>query len=148
MRLPVTKAKVMPTILIVDDDVVDRMTLKRVCSNVDANLAEAISGVDALEKIEQLSHLALIFLDVRMPKMNGFEVATKLRELSQTLHTPIIFITASIPFDLKLLAQEVVQLLAVNKQNNAVQLVLNYAENTPRDFIGDPTPIRKKLKSA
>ena len=38
--------------------------------------------------------LTLVLLDVRLPDMNGFEVASLIRERPSTRHLPIIFLTA------------------------------------------------------
>jgi diguanylate cyclase (GGDEF)-like protein len=83
-----------PAILIVDDIDANRIALKRLIKGCNVDLAEAASGVEALNKVIGLKHLALILLDVQMPGMDGYEVATLLQEEKQTRRIPIIFLTA------------------------------------------------------
>ena len=56
-------------------------------------LLEARSGAEALELL--LVHdVALAFLDVQMPDMDGFELAELMRGSERTRHVPLIFVTA------------------------------------------------------
>ena len=50
-----------------------------------------------------------------------------------------------IPFDLEQSAYDVMALLAPRCQNKPIQLILDYAPNLPRHFIGDPARIRQVL---
>jgi len=86
--------KFKPTLLIVDDVAANRFALRQLLKAIDADLIEASSGEEALLKAIELNNLALILLDVQMPIMNGYETAELLREEEQTLHIPIIFVTA------------------------------------------------------
>lgn len=52
----------------------------------------AYDGVEALEKIN--NNPDIILLDVMMPKMDGYEVCTKIRKLPNFATVPIIFLTA------------------------------------------------------
>ena len=83
-----------PRILIVDDTAANRLSLRRLLSKMDAELIEADSGNAALAAC--LDHqFALILLDVNMPDMDGFEVASLLSEDPLSRDTPIIFISAA-----------------------------------------------------
>jgi signal transduction histidine kinase/HPt (histidine-containing phosphotransfer) domain-containing protein len=59
----------------------------------DRNIVTAASGAEALRWILR-SDFALILLDVRMPGMDGFEVAALIRKLKRAQCTPIMFLTA------------------------------------------------------
>lgn len=64
-------------ILIVDDRKENLVTLKKILARVDADFVEATNGNDALTA--SLDHtFALAILDVMMPGMNGYELATLL----------------------------------------------------------------------
>lgn len=83
--------------LIVDDEEIARLRLRKLVSAFPDLfvLGEAENGLVALEKINELKP-DLVFLDIQMPGLNGFEV---LKELSQ--QPVIIFTTAFDKFALK-----------------------------------------------
>ena len=86
----------LPNILIVDDIPSNLTYLRIVLKGIDANLIEAGSGREALEKIEG-AQLSLAILDVQMAGMNGYELAVKINENRFTDSVPIIFLTAAFP---------------------------------------------------
>ncbi len=53
----------------------------------------AVNGIEALEKIGQ-EKPDLIILDVRMPRMTGYEVCRRLKEDPQTRDIPVVFLSA------------------------------------------------------
>ncbi len=80
------------SVLIVDDEFAARQRIKKLVK-VQPNfelLGEAGDGPTAVEKIEALCP-DLVFLDVQMPAMNGFEV---LRQLSDEDMPAVVFVTA------------------------------------------------------
>jgi len=82
-----------PKILIVDDKPENLVALRTVLKDLDIELIEATSGNDALKAT--LRHdFALALLDIQMPEMDGYELATILREEEKTAHLPFIFISA------------------------------------------------------
>ena len=80
-------------ILIVDDDKrnVKLLTEKLNFDGYETDIA--YDGLEALEKVESFEP-DLILLDIMMPKMNGFEVARKLKASEKTKYIPIIILTA------------------------------------------------------
>ncbi|MEM7771304.1 MAG: two-component system response regulator [Cyanobacteria bacterium P01_A01_bin.37] len=82
-----------PRILVVDDHPSSRMTAVALLSVEGYDVAEAESGLIALDNV---LHLApdLILLDVMMPGMDGFEVCRQLKKDEHTRLIPVIFITA------------------------------------------------------
>lgn len=81
------------TILIVDDNRLQRQYLTALLSNEGYKLALADSGFGALTQAAELMP-DLILLDVMMPEMNGFEVCQQLRMAPLLAETPIIMVTA------------------------------------------------------
>src|ERR1035437_2313846 len=82
-----------PKILIVDDKPENLVALRTVLKDLDIELIEATSGNDALKAT--LRHdFALALLDIQMPEMDGYELASILREEEKTAHLPFIFISA------------------------------------------------------
>jgi len=83
-----------PKLLIVDDTRANLVAMRHLLGDCGAELVEATSGNEALALC--LEHaFALILLDVNMPDMDGFEVATLLGETEQLRDTPVIFVTAA-----------------------------------------------------
>ncbi|MBF0189866.1 MAG: response regulator [Magnetococcales bacterium] len=84
----------LPKLLIVDDVLANRVALRKLLRQVQVEILEASSGNQALNLC--LEHeFALILLDVQMPDMDGYEVATLLRGEERTRDYPIIFVTAA-----------------------------------------------------
>jgi signal transduction histidine kinase len=81
-------------ILLVDDDAGNLQALGAVLEPLGQRLLRARSGAEALRLTPELDP-AVIVLDVRMPGMDGFETARRLRELERTRHVPIIFLTGA-----------------------------------------------------
>ena len=93
------KAASRPKILVVDDTPANLLVMRKLLARADADLVEAASGMDALSAcLDQ--EFALILLDVNMPEMDGFEVASLLAEEERNKLTPIIFVTAAYSDDI------------------------------------------------
>ncbi len=80
-------------ILLVDDKKENLLALEALLETPGLNIFTALSGNDALGLM--LEHdFAVVILDVRMPGMDGFEVAELMRKSEKTKFIPIIFVTA------------------------------------------------------
>ena len=89
------------SVLIVDDypqfQVMLASTLGTMAEIGQIDIAE--SGENAI-KLAETKHFDLIFLDVMMPGISGYETCTRLRENSSYKKTPIIMVSGnSLPFD-------------------------------------------------
>jgi signal transduction histidine kinase/CheY-like chemotaxis protein len=82
-----------PNILIVDDIKDNLFLIKVILKNLDVNIILAESGLEALSKIKDME-IALALLDIRMPRMNGIELAEKIQNDKSRGKIPIIFISA------------------------------------------------------
>lgn len=82
-------------ILIAEDNIVNMMLattiIKRIAPN--AVLLEAKNGVEALH-VSRLQQPDLIFMDLQMPEMNGFEATENIRKINSLSRVPIIALTA------------------------------------------------------
>jgi signal transduction histidine kinase len=79
--------------LLVDDLEENLLALAALLQRQDVEILTARSGSEALELL--LAHdVALAFLDVQMPGMDGFELAELMRGSERTRQIPIIFVTA------------------------------------------------------
>jgi two-component system, sensor histidine kinase and response regulator len=80
--------------LLVDDLEENLLALSALLRRDDVELLTARSGSEALELL--LVHdVALALLDVQMPRMDGFELAERMRGSERTREVPIIFVTAA-----------------------------------------------------
>jgi len=84
----------LPNLLIVDDNKENLAFLRFIMRNMEVNLIQALSGPEALEKIQGIE-LALAIIDVQMPVMDGYELAIKLNKERENTKVPIIFLTAN-----------------------------------------------------
>lgn len=81
-------------LLVVDDYPENLVSMRALLQREDWQVATAGSGVEALELL--LKHdVDLVLLDVKMPGMDGFEVARLMRGNQRTRMTPIIFLSAN-----------------------------------------------------
>jgi signal transduction histidine kinase/DNA-binding response OmpR family regulator len=93
-RRPQSQAPQSPDrVLLVDDSPANLLALSAVLQPLGAELVEARSGAEALEKAS-LGSYAVILLDVQMPDMDGFEVASRIRAMESGREVPIVFLTA------------------------------------------------------
>lgn len=77
-------------ILIAEDNDSNYLLIKKLLK--DNQLTRTITGVEAIEKIKAQT-FDIVFMDIRMPVMNGLEATSLIREFNQT--TPIIALTAN-----------------------------------------------------
>lgn len=54
---------------------------------------EARNGLEAVEKAQQM-HPDLIVLDIKMPRMNGYDACRRLKEIPELRDVPVIFLSA------------------------------------------------------
>ena len=88
-----SEEKIIQKILAVDDQPANLVSLEAILDGEDRELIKATSGPDAL-KVLLKEDISLVLLDVQMPGMDGFEVATLMRQRKDTQSIPIIFVTA------------------------------------------------------
>jgi len=80
-------------VMVVDDSVTVRKVTSRLLERHGMNVLTAKDGVDAMLLLEE--HMPdLMLLDIEMPRMDGFEVATQIRNDERLQHLPIIMITS------------------------------------------------------
>ena len=80
-------------ILCVDDEPVNLELLGAALGSKGFDVAMALSGAEALDKIKE-ERFDLIILDVMMPILNGFDVCKKIKENKQFRDIPVIMLTA------------------------------------------------------
>jgi len=82
-----------PRILIVDDEEKNVRLMAAILKNYGYDFETARNGREALEKTKEYSP-DLIFLDIMMPEMDGYEACKRLKEDPLTQHLPVVMVTA------------------------------------------------------
>ncbi len=87
------EVRLQPLIMVVDDSITMRKVTSRVLERNDMRVVTAKDGLDAVEKLQDKIP-DLVLLDIEMPRMDGYELATYMRNDSRLKTVPIIMITS------------------------------------------------------
>jgi CheY-like chemotaxis protein len=85
-------------ILVVDDEPISQRAVVYALEKAQLPSNNTADPSAALKLLTE-KHFDLVFLDVDMPGMTGFELCTKLRAMPQYKKTPVVFVTALSDFD-------------------------------------------------
>ncbi|MHA6204442.1 Hpt domain-containing protein [Dyella soli] len=89
----VEEVRVRPLVMVVDDSITMRKVTGRVLERHEYEVTTAKDGIDAIEKLhERVPDLML--LDIEMPRMDGYELATHMKADPRLRDVPIIMITS------------------------------------------------------
>lgn len=88
------KEKNYPRILVVDDEVINRMVLREIILKHNFIVYEAVNGQEVLDTINGGFMCDLILMDIMMPKLSGLEACKAIRKKYSPPELPIIFISA------------------------------------------------------
>lgn len=83
----------MKTILLVEDNPVNRELIREVLSATEHRVVEACDGEEALQKVETESP-DLVLLDIQMPKLDGYGVLERLRNNPRHAGLRVVALTA------------------------------------------------------
>ncbi|NLO80816.1 MAG: response regulator [Xanthomonadaceae bacterium] len=81
------------TVMVVDDSITMRKVATRLLERNGMAVVTAKDGVDAVGKLQEIVPDAML-LDIEMPRMDGYELATHVRNDERLRHIPIIMITS------------------------------------------------------
>jgi len=81
------------SILVVEDSITSRMLIKNILDAAGYLVTTAIDGVEGFTRLQE-GEFDVVVSDVEMPRMNGFELAAKIRSNKKTAEIPIILITS------------------------------------------------------
>jgi chemosensory pili system protein ChpA (sensor histidine kinase/response regulator) len=90
---PVVDVRKVPLVMVVDDSVTMRKVTGRVLERNNFEVATAKDGLDALERMAEVVP-DLMLLDIEMPRMDGYELATAMKADQRLRNVPIIMITS------------------------------------------------------
>ncbi len=80
-------------VLLVEDDAINQMVARELLRQLGVAVTVANNGIEALAILAETS-FHLIFMDIQMPEMDGYESTKLIRQHPQYQHTPIIAMTA------------------------------------------------------
>jgi signal transduction histidine kinase/CheY-like chemotaxis protein len=93
-----TKFRFAPiNVLIVDDIQINRFLLGEILRKFPFEVVEAEDGVDALDKVS--SQTELVFMDIKMPKMDGYEATGFIKNNPNLQNVKVVALTASVDFE-------------------------------------------------
>jgi CheY-like chemotaxis protein len=124
--VPVSTASQEPSerVLIVDDDETARYVLRKLLTETTYAVIEAVSGPEGLSRARE-DQPQVIFLNLMMPEMNGFEALARLKSDPTTRDIPAIIITSKLvePEERRLLDGKVVTILRKAAASREVVIV-------------------------
>ncbi|HEY3824212.1 MAG TPA: ATP-binding protein [Bryobacteraceae bacterium] len=88
-----TASPALPRVLIIDDSDLDRYVLRQYLKNMPIAISEETAGMQGIGKASE-NRPDLIFLDLTMPDMTGFEVLDELKRRPETKAIPVIVVTS------------------------------------------------------
>jgi CheY-like chemotaxis protein len=90
------KSEGKPLVLVVDDDQTHLRLLELLADRLHITAHTTSSGAEAIEAVRMFS-FDVILMDCRMPEIDGYDCARRIRELSEnTKNTPIVAVTADV----------------------------------------------------
>ncbi|MEO8669916.1 MAG: Hpt domain-containing protein [Tahibacter sp.] len=93
VQAPVVEERRNPLVMVVDDSITMRKVTTRVLERNDMDVITAKDGLDAVEKLQDKVP-DLMLLDIEMPRMDGYELATYMKNDPRLKLVPIIMITS------------------------------------------------------
>lgn len=93
-----SKEKTKPSdyiILAVDDSHVDRAIIKQYLKPLGVTIIEATNGADALDIVKNGDkHIDAVLIDIEMPRMDGYTLASEIRKYNKFKNLPLIAVTS------------------------------------------------------
>ncbi|MFF3750301.1 two-component system response regulator [Streptomyces sp. NPDC002018] len=154
-----------PSILLVDDMEDNLVALEAVLGSLDVTLVRARSGEEAVRELVR-QPFAVILLDVRMPGMDGFETAYRIKRLDRAKDIPIIFLNGpesdsgyafrgyatgaadflTKPFDPWVLRAKVGVFLDLHRKNRQLERMLAQEQQHLGEIAGRLSSIEEQLR--
>ncbi|BAZ07352.1 hybrid sensor histidine kinase/response regulator [Calothrix sp. NIES-3974] len=99
IKLPSLPASEIPLtvprwVLVVDDAISLRQTISLTLQKYGYQVIQAENGIEALEKLQHHPEISLVISDLEMPRMNGFELLSHVRQNPSIKDKPIVILTS------------------------------------------------------
>jgi len=115
-----------PLVLVVDDEPLNRKLMTHMLTGKDYRVLEACDDAEALEMV-QGNDIDLIFMDVMMPEMDGFEACPRIKTSPDTRMIPVVLLTALDDVDSKVRGFEVGADEFITKPPNKLEILARAA---------------------
>ncbi|MCR6497253.1 response regulator [Thermomonas sp. S9] len=125
-----------PLVMVVDDSVTMRKVTGRVLERHGFEVATAKDGLDALERMAELVP-DLMLLDIEMPRMDGYELATAMKADVRLRDVPIVMITSRTGEKHRQRAMEIGVERYLGKPYQEPELMRNVFELLKLEYVGD-----------
>ncbi len=80
-------------VMVIDDSKTIRRTAETLLAKVGCDVVTAVDGFDALAKIAD-NQPAIIFVDIMMPRLDGYQTCALIKNNSVFKHTPVIMLSS------------------------------------------------------
>lgn len=80
-------------VMVIDDSKTIRRTAETLLSKVGCDVVTAVDGFDALAKIAD-TRPSIIFVDIMMPRLDGYQTCALIKNNSVLKHTPVILLSS------------------------------------------------------
>ncbi|QQZ28999.1 response regulator [Thiothrix subterranea] len=80
-------------VLLVEDDLLNQIVAGELLQRLGVTVTVANNGLEALEALEK-NTFHLVFMDIQMPQMDGYQAVKLIRQQPQWVHLPIVAMTA------------------------------------------------------
>ena len=122
-----TTNKIVHKVLLVEDSIIIRKQMERILAQGGYEVTSAVNGEDGLKKLPTDKFDAIIS-DVEMPKMNGLELTSKVRQQPEFRHLPIVLVTTLAKREDKIRGMEAGANAYLTKGDFDQQLLINTLE--------------------
>ncbi len=92
--LPSTLCDLKPSILLVDDNAVNRKVAGMILQKAGAKITTVVNGLEAVEKVRNEGPFDLILMDIQMPEMDGITASQEIHAMQSLEAPPIVAMTA------------------------------------------------------
>lgn len=89
-----TKNKNEKVVLVVDDAISLRQTISLTLQKSGYQVIQAQNGIEAVEQLQRHPEIQLVVSDLEMPRMNGFELLSNVRQNTSLSEKPVIILTS------------------------------------------------------